>query len=71
MTIDPKTSAVINLLLAVLGAVSASTAEWTTIFGSGTAQQIVGIAGAAATVVGVFNAGLHGVSSSSSGPLVK
>lgn len=70
MQVSPTISAVINIAIAVLGVVGTLTAELTTLFGSGNAQAIVSIAGVAASVIGIVNGALHGVSSAKAGPLV-
>jgi hypothetical protein len=69
--ISPNTSALLNLLVAVLGALGSATAEWTTLFGQSSAQQIVAGIGITVTIISGVNAALHGVSSADAGPLVK
>lgn len=69
MTIDPKVSMWLNIIAAVIGALAGAGAEWTTLFGQGAAQEIVTIAGLAVSVISAVNIGLHGVSSTTSGPL--
>jgi uncharacterized membrane protein YuzA (DUF378 family) len=71
MSIDPKVSTLINLVITVLGALAGASAEWTSLFGQGKSQQIVAVMGMAVTVLGAVNTGLHGVSSPVAGPLVK
>jgi len=70
MTIDPKISAILNLVLAVLGGLAGATAAWTSLLGQGQAEQVIGIIGLAVTVLAAINAGLHGLSSPKAGPLV-
>lgn len=69
MSVDPKISAWINIIIALLGATGALSGDLTNIFGSGTAQHIVTVAGAAAAVLGTVNTALHGLSSAQAGPI--
>jgi len=71
MTVDPKVSAWVNLVISVLGFVAGAGALLSPIFGTGTTEQIVGIAGLALGVLGAINTALHGVSAPVAGPLVK
>lgn len=69
MTIDPKVSAILNVIVAVLGVLGTLTAQLTTIFGSGTADTIVTVSSLTVTIISAINSALHGVSSAKPGPL--
>jgi hypothetical protein len=71
MTVNPRTSAIINVVLAVLGIIAGMTAQLTPVFGAGTTQLIVTTAGSVVTLYGIINGTLHGVSAPVAGPLVK
>jgi hypothetical protein len=71
MTVTPKVSAWVNLIISVLGFVAGAGALLSPIFGSGTTEQIVGVAGLVLGILGAVNAALHGVSAPVPGPLVK
>ena len=68
MQIDTKISMYLNIALAVLGALAASSAQLTTLFGQGEAQAIISLCGLFVGVLGAINAGLHGYSSPAPGP---
>ncbi len=70
MKLDPKLSMWINVWIAVLGVIVASTAALTTIFGTATAQIVVAVAGIALAALGAVNGVLHGYSAPAAGPLV-
>jgi hypothetical protein len=70
MTIDPKTSAILNLIAVLAGAIVASASQWTTLFGTGSSATIVEVASITVAIVGAINGSLHGVSSAKSGPFV-
>jgi len=70
MQLDPRLSMVINIWIAVLGVIVASTAGLTTIFGNATAQIVVAVAGIALAALGAVNGVLHGYSAPVAGPLV-
>jgi hypothetical protein len=69
MSINPKTSLIINLAIAVLGVVAGSATYFTGIFGQGVATNIVSSAGFALALIGAVNTALHAFSSSTPGPL--
>jgi hypothetical protein len=71
MSLDPKYSMILNILIAGLGAVVASTAGLTTIFGQHDTQVIVAAGGIALGAVGAINGVLHGYSPPTPGPLVE
>jgi hypothetical protein len=71
VSIDPKYSMVINIVIAVLGVIVASTAELTTIFGQHDTQIIVAASGITLGVIGAINSALHGYSPPAAGPLAK
>jgi hypothetical protein len=70
MTVDPKTSAILNLIAVLASAIVAAASEWTTLFGSGSASTIVEAASITVAIVGAINGSLHGVSSAKAGPFV-
>ena len=66
MTISPNISALLNVIAAVVGVLVNLSAEFTTVFGSGTTALIIGVA----TMIGaVVNAVLHSVSAPTAGLL--
>jgi hypothetical protein len=70
MELDPKLSMWINIWIAMLGVIVASTAALTTIFGNATAQIVVAVAGIALAALGAVNGVLHGYAAPGAGPLV-
>lgn len=71
MNIDPKTSMIINLIIAVLGVLAGAGAYFTTMFGQSTGQAIVGTLGLVLAVLGAVNGVLHASSSPVAGPIAK
>lgn len=71
MQVDPKVSAILNIVVAVLGVLGTCAAQLTTLFGQGQAQTIITVASLTVTIIGAVNGGLHGISSPTAGPLVK
>jgi FtsH-binding integral membrane protein len=70
MELDPKISMIINIVLAVLGVLAGAGAYWTSMFGAGRGQAIVGTIGLVLAIVAAINATLHGYSSAQAGPMV-
>lgn len=70
MNIDPKISAILNIVIAVLGVVAASTAYFTGVFGEQTGQAIVGTAGFALALLGAVNGTLHGLNATDNSKLL-
>lgn len=66
---NPSTSTYINIAIAVLGAVAAAGAYFTSMFGQQTAQMIVGTAGFVLAMLGAVNGAMHAVSTATPGPL--
>lgn len=71
MQVDPKVSAWLNVVAAVVGVIATLGAQLTTILGSGTSQTVVTTAGIVVTIIAAINGGLHGVSGPTPGPLSK
>ena len=71
MTVDPKTSAILNIVITIVAAIAALGADFTTVFGEGAAKEIVSIASMAGVILGAFNTALHSISAPKAGPLVK
>ena len=69
MTIDPKVSAILNLIVAIAGFLAASAALLTPIFGDSATHTIVAVCGLLVGLWSAVNAALHGVSSPEKGPL--
>lgn len=69
MTISPNISALLNLIAAIVSLVVGASAEWTALFGSGTAASIVAIAGLVGTVLTGINSLLHATSAPKAGLL--
>jgi hypothetical protein len=59
MNVSPNISALLNLIVALVAMVTGASAEWTTLFGAGTAANILADAGIVGTVIAGINAFLH------------
>lgn len=68
--IDPKVSAWINLIVAVLSSLAGAGALLTPVFGSSVTATIVAVAAFAVSILAGLNSALHGVSAPVAGPLV-
>jgi uncharacterized membrane protein len=71
VSLDPKYSMILNIAIAALGVIVASTAGLTTIFGQHETQIIVAAGGITLGVVGAINGMLHGYSPATAGPLAE
>ena len=69
-SIDPTVSAVVNVLMTLVGVGAGSTAEFTTLLGQGPAQKIVAGFGLAMALLSAFNTWLHSYSAPVAGPAV-
>jgi|HubBroStandDraft_5_1064220.scaffolds.fasta_scaffold547666_2 hypothetical protein len=69
MNIDPKTSMILNIVIAVLGVLAGAGAYFTTIFGQQMGQTVVMTIGLVLAVLGAINGVLHASSTSEPGPL--
>lgn len=69
MTIDPKTSMIINIVMAVLAAIVGGGISLTGIVPSADEQIIIKWAAFVLSIYGVINAALSSVSSNQQGPL--
>lgn len=70
MSLDPKYSMILNIAIAILGVIVASTAGLTTIFGQHETQVIVAAGGIALGIAGAINGVLHGYSPPTAGPML-
>lgn len=70
MTVDPKTSMYINILVAVLAAIAGGTISMSEVMPPEAAKLVVGYSTFLVSIFSVINAVLHGASSVGQGPLV-
>ena len=67
----PKISAIINIVIAILGVIAASAAYFTGVFGEQTGQAIVGTAGFVLALLGAVNGTLHSLSATDNTKLLR
>jgi hypothetical protein len=68
-SINPNVSALLNVGVAVAGALGGATAEFTTLLGQGPGAKMAASAALAALLLGSVNSALHGLSSNKPGVL--
>ncbi len=68
MTIDPRIGLWLSIVAAVVSALVAGGAEFTTIFGDQNGKMILAILGLVNTVINGINAVLHAIPAQSPGP---
>ena len=68
MSVDPKVSMWLNVLVSVVAALTGATAMFTDLFGQGPAQKVAAGLGLAGLVLGAVNTTLHAYSAPVSGP---
>jgi MFS superfamily sulfate permease-like transporter len=70
MTIDPRIGLWLSIVAAVVSALVAGGAEFTTIFGDQNGKMILAILGLVNTVINGINAVLHAIPAQTPGPAV-